>query len=52
MLPLLAELGWKAEVLCVDAAQVEGPRDELLERTLPAGVRVLTNAVTLASACK
>lgn len=40
LLPHLAELGWEAEVLCVDAAQVEGPRDELLERTLPAGVRV------------
>lgn len=40
LLPYLAELGWEAEVLCVDAAQVEGPRDDLLERTIPACVRV------------
>lgn len=40
LLPHLAELGWEAEVLCVDAAQVEGPRDELLARTLPAGLPV------------
>ena len=40
LLPYLAELGWEAEVLCVDAAQVEGPQDELLAQTLPAGLRV------------
>lgn len=40
LLPHLGELGWTAEVLCVDAAQVEGPRDELLERALPPDLRV------------
>lgn len=40
LLPHLRELGWEAEVLCVDAAQVEGPQDELLAQTLPAGLRV------------
>lgn len=40
LLPYLAELDWEAEVLCVDSPQVEGPRDDLLERTIPACVRV------------
>lgn len=40
LLPHLVETGWEAEVLCVDSPQVEGPRDDLLERTIPACVRV------------
>jgi len=40
ILPHLAELGWAAEVLCVQPARVEGPRDELLDQALPAGMPV------------
>jgi hypothetical protein len=48
LLPHLSEIGWNAEVLCVDAAQVEAARDELLERTLPASLPVhRCNAISL-----
>jgi len=40
LLPYLPELGWEAEMLCVQPAHVEGSRDELLEQALPAGTLV------------
>lgn len=40
MLPFLAGHGWSPEVLCVDAAQVEGQLDERLAHMLPAGLPV------------
>ena len=40
MLPYLTAMGWEVEVLCVDPARMDGARDELLERALPAGLRV------------
>src|SRR5882724_13534753 len=40
-LPYLSEFGWDATVLAVDARYVEGVRDPLLEKTIPAGIPVV-----------
>ena len=40
MLPFLADRGWSPEVLCVDAAAVEGAQDERLARALPTGLPI------------
>lgn len=40
MLPFLAEQGWSAEVLCVDAPAVGGAQDERLARALPTGLPI------------
>jgi len=40
-LSYLSEFGWDATVLAVDARYVEGVRDPLLEKTIPAGIPVV-----------